>query len=145
MKKMMLNEVISEAEYADIIITLLTPPYEISSITKLVFIAFCVKNETNQSKYKNRTKDFVDVFMSNISLKLTAHNQEIMQIISVIDKLNKTSKVSISDDEIALTHEFNFQTESDFLKFCKSKNPNPIIEVNKLDPKALIEEVLRYV
>lgn len=142
---MMLDEVISEAEYADIIITLLKPPYEISSITKLIFIAFCVKNETNQPQYKNRTKDFVDVFMSNISLKLAAHNQEIMQIIRVIDKLNKTSKVSISQDEISLIHEFDFQTESNFLKFCKTKNPNPINEVNKLDPKALLEEVLRYV
>ena len=91
----MLNEIISEAEYADIIITLLKPPYEITSITKLIFIAFCVKNETNQNKYKNRTKDFVDVFMSNISLKFTAHNQEVIQIIHVIDKLNKISKVSI--------------------------------------------------
>lgn len=142
---MMLNELISEAEYADIIITLLKPPYEISSITKLIFIAFCVKNETNQSQYKNRTKDFVDVFMSNISLKLTAHNQEIMQIIHVIDKLNNTSKVSISEDKIGLTYDFDFQTESSFLKFCKTKNPNPINEVNKLDSKALIEEVLRYV
>jgi hypothetical protein len=142
---MMLNEVISEAEYADIIITLLKPPYEIASITKLAFIAFCVKNETNQSYYKNRTKDFVDVFMRNVSLKLTAHNQEIMQIIRVIDKLNKTSKVSISADEIRLIHEFDFRTESSFLEFCKTKKPNPINEVNKLDPKALIEEVLRYV
>ncbi|AIQ46476.1 hypothetical protein R70723_11810 [Paenibacillus sp. FSL R7-0273] len=142
---MILNEVISEAEYADIIITLLKPPYEIKSITKIVFIAFCVKNETNHSKYKNRTKDFVDVFFSNISLKLTTHNHEIKQIISVIDKLNKTSKVSISRDEICLTHEFNFQSECSFLVFCKTKNPNPISEVNKLDPKALIEEVLRYV
>ncbi|MDL2272974.1 hypothetical protein LJC34_00220 [Oscillospiraceae bacterium OttesenSCG-928-G22] len=142
---MTLNEVITEAEYADIVITLLKPPYEISSITKLVFISFCVKNETNQSQYKNRTKDFVDVFFSNISLKLTAHNQEILQIIRVIDKLNKTSKVSINDDEIRLIHEFDFQTESNFLKFCKAKKPNPINEINKLDPKALVEEVLRYV
>lgn len=142
---MILDEVISEAEYADIIITLLKHPYDISSITKLIFIAFCVKNETNQSRYKNRTKDFVDVFMSNISLKLVAHNQEIMQIFHVIDKLNKTSKVSINQDKISLIHEFDFQTESDFLKFCKTKNPNPINEVNKLDPKALLEEVLRYV
>lgn len=140
-----MNEIISEAEYADIIITLMKPPYEISSLTKLIFIAFCVKNENNQLKYRNRTKDFVDVFMSNVSLKLSAHNHEIMQIIKIIDMLNQTSKVSIAEDNIVLTHEFDFQTENAFLKFCKTKTPNPINEINKLDPKAMVEEVLRYV
>lgn len=142
---MIMNEIQSEAEYADIIITLMKPPYEISSITKLVFMAFCVKNENNLSKYKNRTKDFVDVFICNVSIKLSAHNHEIMQIIRIINMLKQTSKVSIEDDSITLTHEFDFQTENSFLKFCKTKTPNPITEINKLDPKALIEEVLRYV
>lgn len=31
------------------------------------------------------------------------------------------------------------------LQFCAKKLPNPIIEINKLDAKALIEEVIRYV
>lgn len=142
---MTINNIISEAEYADIIITLLNPPYSISSVTKLVFIAFCVKNENSQVKYNNRTRDFVDVFISNVSLKLSAHNHEIFQIIRVIDMLNKTAKVSVNGDNIALIHDFNFQTESTFLKFCSTRTPNPINEINKLEPKALVEEVLRYV
>lgn len=139
------SEILSEAEYADIIITLLQSPYSISSITKLVFIAFCIKNENDNTKYSNRKKDFVDVFISNVSIKLTTHRQEINQIVRVIDMLNRTDKISIKGDEIDLVHDFNFQTESNFLKFCKTKTPNPINEIIKLDPKALIEEVLRYV
>jgi hypothetical protein len=139
------SEIISEAEYADIIITLMKSPYKISSITKLVFIAFCVEHESNQSAYRNRTKDFIDVFFSNISLKLSVHYQEIGQIIHTIDMLKKSSKVLIDGDHIELVYDFTFQTENNFLKFCSTKTPNPIIEINKLDAKALVEEVLRYV
>jgi hypothetical protein len=142
---MIASEIISEAEYADIIITLMKPPYKIPSITKLVFIAFCVKHEINHSAYHNRTKDFVDVFFSNISLKLSTHYQEIEQIIHTIDMLSKASKVFIDGDFIELKQDFVFQTENIFLKFCATKIPNPIIEINKLDVKALVEEVLRYV
>ncbi|HBR02303.1 MAG TPA: hypothetical protein DD738_06810 [Ruminiclostridium sp.] len=142
---MIVSEIISEAEYADIIITLMKSPYKISSITKLVFIAFCVKHESNLYAYHNRTKDFVDVFFSNISLKFSIHYQEIGQIIHTIDMLNKSSKVLIDGDYIELKYDFDFQTENKFLKFCITKIPNPIIQINKLDAKAVVEEVLRYV
>jgi len=139
------NDVVSEAEYADIIITLLSPPFLISSIAKLVFIAFCVKHENELSRYYSRTKDFVDVFISNVSIKLSVHYQEIRQIVNMIDMLNKTSKVSVNGDNIKLRERFAFQTENEFLRFCSSKEPNPIGEIDRLDAKALIEEVLRYV
>ena len=142
---MILDEIVSEAEYADIIITLLRPPYKISSITKLVFMSFCIKNENDFSKYKNRKKDFIDVFISNISIKLSAHSNEISQIVRILDMLCKSNKVIIDRDYIILDHEFNFQTEIAFIKFCNNKKPNPIKEIDKLDPKALVEEVLRYV
>ncbi|MEN6459761.1 MAG: hypothetical protein ABFC94_00120 [Syntrophomonas sp.] len=142
---MIVSKVISEAEYADIIITLMKSPYGISSITKLIFIAFCVKHENNLSAYYNRTKDFVDVFFRNISLKLYTHYQEIGEIIHAIDMLSKSSRVLINGDYIELKHDFTFQTENTFLKFCTTKVPNPIVEINKLDAKAVVEEVLRYV
>lgn len=56
------EKLLREAEYADIVLTLLNSPYAITSITKLIFIAFCIKYESNISAYKNRSKDFVDVF-----------------------------------------------------------------------------------
>lgn len=58
-KEMLLRE----AEYADIILTLLNSPYAITSITELIFIAFCVKHESNLSAYRNRSKDFIDIFL----------------------------------------------------------------------------------
>ena len=139
------EKLLLEAEYADIILSLLCPPYSITSTTKLVFIAFCVKHESNISAYKSRSKDFVDVFFKNISLKLSAHYDEIECIFHFIDILKNTSKVTIDGDYIELTAETKHSPENNFLQFCAKKIPNPIIEVNKLDAKALLEEVIRYV
>lgn len=139
------NEMLLQAEYADIVLTLLQPPYNISSIAEVVFVSFCIKHETNISRYNNRTKDFIGVFFSNIALKLIAHECEIGQILQVIDLLRKNSKIQISGDNIMICSSFSFNGVNKFLDFCKNKNPNPILEVCKLDSRAMLEEVLRYV
>jgi hypothetical protein len=142
---MMANELILDAEYADIVITLLKRPYSVSSLTKLIFISFCVKNENSFEKYHRRTKDLIDAFISNVSLKLSSHSHELKSIVRVIHLLNKTRKVIIAGDDIKLIHDFNFKTENAFLVYCETKIPNPIEQVNRLDRKALLEEILRYV
>lgn len=139
------SKIVLDAEYADIIITLLQEPYTISSITKLVFIAFCIKHENNLSSYKNRSKDFVDCFFKNISLKLSAHYDEIENILWVINMLKNTSMVTVEADGIALINNLNHEPENHFLNFCAKKIPNPILEINKLSAKAMLEEVIRYV
>lgn len=139
------EKLLLEAEYADIILSLLSPPYSIASISKLVFIAFCVKHENNIVAYKNRTKDFIDVFFKNISLKLSAHYDEIESIFHFIDILKRTSTINVEGDYIELIRETHHSSENVFLRFCAKKIPNPIIEINKLDTKALLEEVIRYV
>lgn len=136
---------IREAEYADIILTLLNSPYHIDSITKLIFIAFCIRHEPNLSSYINRSKDFIDVFFKNISLKLSAHYDDVELILHFVDILKNTSKVHIDGDYITLSARFPHSPENHFLQFCAKKVPNPIIEINKLDAKALLEEVIRYV
>lgn len=139
------EKLLQEAEYADIILTLLGSPYAITSITKLIFIAFCVRHESNLSSYKNRSKDFIDVFFKNISLKLSAHYNDIGLILHFVDILKNTSKISIVGDSIELGVELTHSPENHFLQFCAKKVPNPIVEINKLDAKALLEEVIRYV
>lgn len=139
------EKLLKEAEYADIILTLLNSPYSITSITKLIFISFCVKHESNILAYRNRSKDFIDVFFKNISFKLSTHYDDIEIILHFIDILRNTSNVSINGDYIELNIEFLHSPENHFLQSCAKKIPNPIIEVNKLDTKALLEEVIRYV
>ena len=139
------SKILTDAEYASIVITLLRKPYSVSSISKLMFIAFCVKHENNKLSYANRSKDFVDCFFKNISLKLSAHYTELNNILFILDMLKTTSLIHIDGDSIELTQDIEHETENSFLKFCESKIPNPIIEVNKLNAKALVEEVIRYV
>lgn len=139
------EDLIIEAEYADIILTLLRPPYMISSITKLVFISFCIKWESSISSYKNRSRDFVDVFYKNISLKLLTHCEDICKIFHFIDILKNTGLITVNEDKIELIAEIQHYPVNKFLQFCDGKIPNPIIEVNKLDVKATLEEVIRYV
>lgn len=141
----MQNKVIVEAEYADIVIALLQFPYSINSVTKLVFMSFCVKNETSIKSYAHRTKDFVDTFTSNISIRLMSHPDELSVIFGVIKKLEDSDFVHIAGDVITLEKPLAVPTENRFIQFCEKRVPNPLIEVNKLDSKAFLEEVLRYV
>ena len=135
---MKLNDVIKEAEYADIILSLLMEPYRINSVTKMIFFAFCIT-------YRSRTKDFVDVFFENISLKLATNYKDIEKILCVLKMLVKSGKISITGDSIEVMDELEHSTENDFIKMCNGKTPNPILEINKLDATAVIEEVIRYV
>lgn len=139
------SKLLLEAEYADIIITLLQEPYSVSSISKLVFIAFCVEHESNISSYSNRSKDFVDCFFQNLSVKFSAHYEELSVIFHVIDILKNNSIALVRDDYIEQISSITHAPENRFLQFCERKLPNPIIEINKLSSKGLLEEVIRYV
>ena len=145
MKKVRLNEVIKEAEYADIVLSLLTKPYCILSVTKIVFFSFCILHEKIFASYRGRKRDFVDVFFENISLNLAVDYKDIEKIIFVLDILVKSGKISMNGDTIEIKDEINHNPENEFLKICISRTPNPILEINKLDEKAVIEEVIRYV
>ncbi len=145
MKKVSLNNIIKEAEYADIVLSLLGEPYRINSVTKMIFFAFCIRYEKKFASYRNRTRDFVDVFFENISLKLATNYKDIEEILFVLVMLVRTGKISIIGDSIEVIDEVKHSTENEFIKKCCGKNPNPILEINKLDAIAVIEEVIRYV
>ena len=59
----MMNDLLLQSEYADIIIELLKDPYNVDSIVKIVFLAFCVRNEQKVS-YGSRKTDLVN-FLDN--------------------------------------------------------------------------------
>lgn len=140
-----MNDLLLEGEYANIIIELLNEPYKIDSIVKIVFLAFCVKNES-RSSYRTRKTDFVDVVLENLNIKLLSHPDELKCIFEVINKMKKCGWIAIERGEIRILKEFNStKCENKFLAGCKGKDPNPIKEVNKLDNKAFMEEVLRHV
>lgn len=140
-----MNDPLLQGEYADIIIELLREPYSVDSVLKIVFLAFCVRNES-RSSYRNRRTDFVDVLLENLSIKFLSHPDELKCIFEVLNKLKRCGWISIKEGKIYLLKEFNKEKcDNIFLVGCQGKEPNPIIEVNKLDNTAFIEEVLRHV
>ena len=142
---MKLIDVLKEAEYTDIVLSLLSEPYKILSVTKIIFISFCVYHESDFSSYKNRQKDFVDVFFKNISFNLAIYYKDIEKIIHILCILEKTNKIKIVKDTIIIIEDIKHDSENIFIKKCCNKFPNPIIEIDKLDALAIIEEVIRYV
>jgi ABC-type uncharacterized transport system substrate-binding protein len=139
------NEIVREAEYTDVILSLLSEPYQILSVTKMIFISFCVMHENNLKAYATRKKDFADIFFENISFKLDKDYKDVEKILHILDILVKTKKIIIIDDRIELLETIKHSTENKFINMCTKKVPNPILEITKLDSVAVLEEVIRYV
>lgn len=140
-----MNELLLQSEYAEIMIELLEEPYRINSVIKIVFMSFCIRNEM-RSSYRNRKTDFVDELLSNLSIKLLSHPKELGGVFAVLNMLETCGWIRIDSGIITVLKDLaDFKCENKFLKGCKSKEINPIIEVNKLDDKAFLEEVLRHV
>lgn len=140
-----MNDLLLQGEYTEIIIELLKEPYNVNSVVKIVFLAFCVRNE-KQTSYRNRKTDFVDVLLDNLNIKLLSHPDELRNIFEVLSKMKKCGWITIEGGKISILKEFDkLKSENKFLVGCRGKDINPIVEVNKLDDKAFIEEVLRHV
>lgn len=142
-------QLISDAEYMDILVSLLLKPYDIDSLCKLVFIAFGVKYNCGMKVYANRKKDLVQVFMSALSIKLLSHMDDMHIIIEQLYILESNGWISISEKgKVELTSEDGvdiFHPCNSFLNHFKGKEINPINAVNRLDDQAFLEEVLRYI
>ncbi len=140
-----MNRYVLEGEYLEIIVELLGEKYKINSLIKIVFMAFCIRQEKKGS-YGARKKDFVDAFLDNINVKLISHPEELEAIFEVIFKLKTSGWITIENDLITVVKNFhNMTCGNKFLNGCKNKQINPIREVNKLDSRAFTEEVLRHV
>lgn len=140
-----MNEMLIQSEYAEIIIELLKEPYNINSIVKLVFLSFCIRNEKRPS-YRKRKTDFVEILLSNLNIKLLAHQNELTSAFEVINILKQCGWIKTEAGRIIILKDLSqFRCSQRFLMGYKDKEINPIVEVNKLDDKAFIEEVLRHV
>lgn len=142
---MMMDDLLLQSEYADIIIELLKDPYNMDSVVKIVFLAFCVRNE-QQASYRNRKTDFVDILLNNLNIKLLSHPDELRSIFEVLNKMKTCGWITTNGGKISILKSFDkLKSENRFLTGCRGRDINPIIEVNKLDDRAFIEEVLRHV
>lgn len=145
---MMNDKIIEEAEYAEIIVTLLNEPYAINDFIKLVFISFCIKHETkvHLKHYQNRKIDISKIFIENIKLKLMSHYNELNIIFEVIDKLITCDFIELKENNIIkINKPLNCDTQNSVLTKFNEMRINPVLEINKLDTNEFMEGVLRYV
>ena len=141
----MMNDLLLQSEYADIILELLKEPYNVDSVVKIVFLAFCIKNES-QTSYGKRKNNLIDVLLNNLNIKLLSHPDELRNIFEVLNKMKKCGWITTESGRISALKEFDLsKSENRFLAGCRGKDINPVVEVNKLDDRAFIEEVLRHV
>lgn len=136
------NDLIKKAEYIDIILSLMSKSYNINSITKLIIFSFCIKH---MLLFKNKTNNIVEEFFSNLSIKFQLSYREIEDILWVIEFLDKTKMVEIEGDNIHMLTSNEYEPKNELLRKLVNRKVNPVIEVNKLDVNAVIEEVIRYV
>ena len=136
------NDLVRKAEYIDIMLSLMSKPYNINSITKLIFFSFCVRHMLS---FKSRSNNIVEEFFSNLSIKFQLNYYEIDDILWVIELLEKNKMVEVEGDNIQFVDSREYKSKNELLKQLANRNVNPILEVNKLDASAVIEEVIRYV
>lgn len=140
-----MNKYVLEGEYLEILVELLGERYKVDSLIKLVFMAFCIKN-IKKTAFIRRKKDFVDVFLSSLDIKLLSHPDDIKAILEVIHKLKTSGWIKVEDDVIEVIRDFgSLKGNNEFLSKFREKVLNPIEEVNRLDNRAFAEEVLRHV
>lgn len=136
------NDLVRKAEYIDIMLSLMSEPYNINSITKLIFFSFCVRHIIS---FKNRSNNIVEKFFKSLSIKFQLNYYEIEDILWVIELLDKTKIVEIEEDNIHLVDSREYKSKNKLFTQLASRKVNPLLEVNKLDASAVIEEVIRYV
>lgn len=135
------------AEYLEIEVGLLQEPFSIESIHKLIFISFCVYHQANYGKRYNRL-DITQTFFRTLSGKLLTNINDLQVIMSGISLLEKSRLIGVDDEgRIKIKDDIKSLTSHNpFLQKFKSKAVgNPILAVNRLDDKAFMEEVIRYV
>lgn len=138
-------DLILQAEYATIIVSLMKKPYQENSITKLIFMSFGVKHASIR-KYSNRKMDFIKTFLSSLSIKLTSHPEELKAILDVISILESGGWISVTNDTIKVKKKLpDGFIKNNFLINIEKKDVNPLMEIGNLNIKSFLEEVLQYV
>ena len=141
------NKIRKLAEYVEIEVGILQEPFSIKSINKLIFISFCVYHQANYGKRYNRL-DITQTFFRTLSGRLLTNindSQVIMSGVLLLEKsglieVDEKGSIKVYDDLKTLTPNNPF-----LQKFMSKTMENPIFAVNRLDDKAFMEEVIRYV
>lgn len=132
----MKNNLLKEAKYADIIMTLINPPCNITSLFKLIFLTLLFSdkniNEITKSKY-----NIINNYIGNSIFLLIQKKDDIKIIYDILFRLESMQLISINQDIISI----NKMIESPDINNIKKAN-QILNKLNKLDNKTFYLELL---
>ena len=132
----MKNNLLKEAKYADIIMTLINPPCNITSLFKLIFLTLLFSdkniNEITKSKY-----NIINNYIGNSIFLLIQKKDDIKIIYDILFRLESMQLISINQDIISI----NKIIESPDINNIKKAN-QILNKLNKLDNKTFYLELL---
>lgn len=132
----MKNNILKEAKYADIIVTLINPPCNITSLFKLIFLTliFSDRNINNITKSKY---NIINNYIGNSILLLQQKKDDLNIIYEILYRLEAMQIISINNDIITINQ--TIQTpDIDNIK----KAELILNKLNKLDNKTFYLELL---
>lgn len=132
----MKNNLLKEAKYADIIITLINPPCNITSLFKLIFLTLIFSdrniNEITKSKY-----NIINNYIGNSILLLQQKKDDLNIIYEILHRLESIHIISINNDIITINNIIQTPDINNIKKADQILN-----KINKLDNKTFYLELL---
>lgn len=138
------KEIEKEAEYFDIIVGLLSEPFEYDSFVKTVFTAFIIKNCEPKVDKNVTNLNLISKFMNNLRTQFFINYNDFNSIFKILRLLEDTSCIKIKDNTIFkknISKEYIVQSNV----FKISAVRKTILEIKKMSDKSFMEEVIRYV
>lgn len=138
------KEIEKEAEYFDIIVGLLSEPFEYDSFVKTVFTAFIIKNCEPKVDKNVINLNLISKFMNNLRTQFFINYNDFNSIFKILRLLEDTSCIKIKDNTIFkknISKEYIVQSNV----FKISAVRKTILEIKKMSDKSFMEEVIRYV
>lgn len=132
----MKNNILKEAKYADIILTLINPPCNITSLFKLIFLTLIFSdkniNEITKSKY-----NIINNYIGNSILLLQQKKDDLNIIYEILYRLEAMQIISINNDIITINQIIQTPDIDNIKKADQILN-----KLNKLDNKTFYLELL---
>lgn len=132
----MKNNLLKEAKYADIIMTLINPPCNITSLFKLIFLTL-IFSDKNIKEFKQSKYNIINNYIGNSIFLLIQKKDDIKIIYEILYRLESIQLISINQDIISI----NKKIETPDI--CNLKKLNNIIsKFNNLDNETFYLELL---
>ncbi|MDY5051247.1 MAG: hypothetical protein SPF17_07465 [Candidatus Mucispirillum faecigallinarum] len=132
----MKNNLLKEAKYADIIMTLINPPCNITSLFKLIFLTL-IFSDKNIKEFKQSKYNIINNYIGNSIFLLIQKKDDIKIIYEILYRLESIQLISINQDIISI----NKKIETPDI--CNLKKLNNIISnFNNLDNETFYLELL---